>query len=150
MQIKKKQTLFVGENKIKNFFEIKISEIPEIDSVKLIPEESLPIFCEIINMDMEKMLLSCFETGTNKRFNLFISRYDHTQIRQFNKKIVCVKFLHKVIKKEDFSKFYAMNAYRIPWHSKNQLFEWGTGIKLKELNFNKSSLKMKEEALVAA
>lgn len=149
MQIKKKQTLLVGENKIKNFFEIEISEIPEIDSVKLIPEESLPVFCEIINMDMEKMLLSCFETGTNKRFNLFISRYDYIQIRQSNKKIVRVRFLKKVIKREDFSKFYAMNAYRIPWHSKNQLFEWGTGIKLKQLNLKTSSLEMKEEALAA-
>ena len=42
-----------------------------------------------------------------------------------------------------------MNAHRFPWISRIELFKLGTGIKIRELNFNTSSLEMKEEALSA-
>jgi hypothetical protein len=149
MKVKQRKILFITESKVKNFFEIEISELAEIHSAKLVHKKCMPVFCQIDSMDPDKINLLCFKTKTNEVFNLVISRNDHMQVRQMKKKIVHVEFLHEIGNKKDFSTFYSMNAYRFPWNSRIELFKWGTGIKLKQLNLNTSSLEMKEEALAA-
>ncbi len=146
MRKKQATLLLITETMINNFFEI---EITETNSGTLTPKKSLPVFGKIIGMDKEKITLTCFKTSSNQSFQMAIFKSDHTQVRLINKKIFHVEFLHEIGNKKDFSRFYSMNAYRIPSNARKDFFEWGTGIKLKELNFNMSSLEMKEEALAA-
>lgn len=150
MKVKQRKILFITESKVKNFFEIEISELAEIHSVKLVHKKCMPVFCQIDSMDPDKINLLCFKTKTNEVFNLVISRSDHMQVRQLKKKIVHVEFLHEIGNKKDFSRFYSMNAYRIPSNAIKDFFEWGTGIKLKKIDFKVNPFKIKEEALVAA
>ena len=146
MSKKQATILLITEKMINNFFEI---EITETNSGTLTPKKSLPVFGKIIGMDKEKITLTCFKTGNNQYFQMAIFKSDHNQVRLINKKFFHVEFLHEIGNKKDFSAFYSMNAHRFPWNSRIELFKWGTGIKIRELNFNTSSLEMKEEALSA-